>query len=512
MSSGPNHFECRTRLCDLIDLSRFDVRLILMAIVLLCCNWNSSSASDDPTPTTADRSHELHAPKNLLGVNSCAAASCHGGGRLSEGRSFAAYQIWARKDPHATAFATLSNAESRQMMVLLNKGKGGPVDATNDVRCLSCHSTTEFEEDPLQVSEDHQLSDGVSCVSDGVSCESCHGPSKRWLGLHSTREWKTLSAEQKSEHGFLDTTTDLAARVKMCADCHIGSPGRDVNHDLIAAGHPRLNFEFSAYYANLPKHWSTATATPVAGDSSEPADVEEDPAFEARAWLVGQLVSSKTSLQLLQHRTKQGNPWPELAEYSCFSCHHDLKNDSWYQTRGNSKGQFAWGTWNYGTLPELLQDQNTVQQFDRFRLLMQKPFPEPQKAAEEAKALELSLDSLIALQSKRSFSREELDQLTRHVVSERLRKEQDTKTVNWDQTAQLYLATTALALASSKVGGDDAKSKLILEDLKLIRELLMFQASEESPTKYSESKTIDDIQQRLTNIKATLSDVGTSLP
>lgn len=506
MSSGRNQFQCQTYRLDVVGLSRFDVRFILTAIVLLCCESNFSSAGDDSPPTIAGPSHGLHASQNLLGVNSCAAASCHGGARLSEGRSFAAYQIWARKDPHATAFATLRNAESRQMMALLNRGKDGPpTDATNDARCLSCHSTTEFKEDRPHAPANHQL-------SDGVSCESCHGPSKNWLGLHSTHEWKTLSAEQKSEHGFLDTTTDLAARVKMCADCHIGSPGRDVNHDLIAAGHPRLNFEFSAYYANLPKHWSTATATPGAENSSEPADVEEDPAFEARAWLVGQLVSSKTSLQLLQHRATSDRPWPELAEYSCFSCHHDLKNDSWYQTRGKSKGHFAWGTWNYGTLPELLKDKGTVQQFDEFRLLMQKPFPDPRAAAEGAKALELSLDSLIAQESTRSFSREELDQLIRHIVSERLRKEQDTMTVSWDQTAQLYLATTALALASSEAGADDARSKRIRDELESIRELLMFKASDESPTDYSTAETIEKIQQRLTKIQATVSDVGTSLP
>ena len=507
MSSGRNQFQCRPHHRAPVDFSQFDVRFILTAIVLLCCDSNFSSAGDDSLPTDARPSHGLHASQNLLGVNSCAAASCHGGGRLAEGRSFAAYQIWARKDPHATAFATLSNAESRQMMALLNKGKEGPpTDATNDARCLSCHSTTEFKEERPHAPANHQL-------RDGVSCESCHGASKNWLGQHSTREWSTLTATQKSEHGFVDTTTDLAARVKMCADCHIGSPGRDVNHDLIAAGHPRLNFEFSAYYANLPKHWSVTTSS-----SPEPADVEKDPAFEARAWLTGQLVSSKISLQLLQHRANSTNPWPELAEYSCFSCHHDLKNESWYQTMGKSKGQFAWGTWNYGTLPELLQDQDTVQQFDRFRLLMQKPFPEPMQAAEGAKELEMSLNTLIAQESKRSFSPEELDQLTRHVVSERLRKEDGPGASSWDQTAQLYLATTALALASKEVGSDDARFASIQMDRESIRKSLLFNQSKEgnkdsydSPRDYSEMQ-IREIQKSLKSISAKLSDVGTGLP
>lgn len=508
MSSGRNHASRRGCLRDLSHLLRCDGRFILMAVMLHCCDLRTIAAGDDPAHLSAEVLHSLHTSQNLLGVNSCVAASCHGGGRLSEGRSFAAYQIWARKDPHATAFATLSNAESRQMMTLLNKGKNGPAaDATQDVRCLSCHSTTEVSDGRALVPAEHHL-------RDGVGCESCHGPAKEWLGLHSTREWKTLTAEQKSEHGFLDTTTDLAARVKMCADCHIGSPGRDVNHDLIAAGHPRLNFEFSAYYANLPKHWSVTDV-----DGAEPPDVEKDPAFEARAWLTGQLVSSRSSLQLLQHRAKPENPWPELAEYSCFSCHHDLKSQSWYQTKGRSRGQFAWGTWNYGTLPELLQDDNALQEFEQLRLLMQKPFPEAKDASERAKSFELSLNKLIAEESVRGYSSHELDQLALRIVAGRRSREETAGAVaSWDQTAQLYLATTALALASSKSGTDDVRSASIRQELNKIREKLMFghpkenpSLLNESPADYSEQDVIA-IQQGFRNIELELLNAGKELP
>jgi hypothetical protein len=43
-----------------------------------------------------------------------------------------------------------------------------------------------------------------------------------------------------------------------------GKPWRDVNHDLIAAGHPRLSFELSAFMATMPPHW-TAHRRPRAG-------------------------------------------------------------------------------------------------------------------------------------------------------------------------------------------------------------------------------------------------------
>src|SRR5262249_14971856 len=88
----------------------------------------------------------------------------------------------------------------------------------------------------------------------------------------------------------------------------------EVNHDLIAAGHPRLNFEFATYMRAMPPHWHERDR-----ETGEPAG----PAFPARAWSAGQSATVKAALRLLDHRGK--GPWPEFTEQSCFDCHHELR-------------------------------------------------------------------------------------------------------------------------------------------------------------------------------------------
>ncbi len=50
----------------------------------------------------------------------------------------------------------------------------------------------------------------------------------------------------------------------------------EVDHDLIAAGHPALRFEFATYFANLPPHWDVARDK-KANSSDDCADFEGAP-------------------------------------------------------------------------------------------------------------------------------------------------------------------------------------------------------------------------------------------
>ena len=305
-----------------------------------------------------------------------------------------------------------------------------------------------------------------------------------------------MSGEAKSSLGFVDTTADLAGRAQLCAHCHVGSPGRDVNHDLIAAGHPRLNFEFSAFHANLPKHWD-----PHSPKAAHVEDVEKDPAFEARAWLTGQLVTAQTSLRLLQHRTEASQPWPELSEYACFSCHHDLNEDSWYQSRGKSRGRFTWGTWNYGTFPALAPDKDATRQFESLRQTMESSFAERKEVRERASDLDAVLDKLIQQQSDRDYSKSGLDQLALQMIVNS--RQGELPAASWDQTAQLYLATAAISLAREKTAVDDPGNLTIQNDLEAIRQALLFGKNVDSPREYSGSQ-IEVILQRLHGIQKTL--------
>lgn len=87
---------------------------------------------------------------------------------------------------------------------------------------------------------------------------------------------------------------------------------------MIAAGHPELFFEFSAYHARLPKHWPT---------TKERIDTRN---FEFQSWLAGQIGCLQSSLELRVGRAARAQlddrlGWPDLAEQSCFTCHQRMR-------------------------------------------------------------------------------------------------------------------------------------------------------------------------------------------
>ena len=206
--------------------------------------------------------------------------------------------------------------------------------------------------------------------ADAVGCESCHGASGRWLGPHTTGEdWRKRPWSEKVELGFQDTK-DLVNRTRLCVGCHVGdagskdTPAREVDHDLIAAGHPRLYFELSAYLDNMPPHWIEKGINGGAPDSAKRPDRPSPAAdFPTRAWAVGHLVALEASLKLLEARAARAGaanplpaplpagtaPWPEFTEYGCFSCHHDLRDHAWRRAarpEGTLPGSLRWGSWS----------------------------------------------------------------------------------------------------------------------------------------------------------------------
>src|SRR5262249_45161428 len=152
---------------------------------------------------------------------------------------------------------------------------------------------------------------------------------------------------------------------------------------LIAAGHPRLNFEFGAYHANMPHHWSDARDKDAKyGDAG--------PDFEARAWAVGQAVTADAALKLLAHRAdKESAPWPEFAEYDCFACHHNLQGKSWRQERDlkRAAGSLTWGTW-YFPMPRLLakMDKEPLSGLEELEREMSKAVPSKDVVSRKAQA------------------------------------------------------------------------------------------------------------------------------
>lgn len=273
-------------------------RLLLIAVAVGPVMFVASAVSDAAAPQTAG---STGAPK-YVGAGSCAASACHGGvqPRLDTRIQQNEYSTWVVKDQHARAHAVLSNPVSQRIARILKLGK-----AETAPRCLACHSLAVPESAKGRPID----------LSDGVSCENCHGPASAWLGPHTMRDWKH---ERSVQMGMYDTK-DLVKRAEKCLGCHLGTPTQNVDHELIAAGHPDLVFELDSFQAVMPRHWK------------EPAK----PWRGVQTWAVGQAVQLREGLKRVAWRSK-GNVWPEYAELECFACHHSLTPamESWRQETG----------------------------------------------------------------------------------------------------------------------------------------------------------------------------------
>jgi hypothetical protein len=268
-------------------------------------------------------------------------------------------------------------------------------------------------------------------------------------------------------------TGDLLTRARQCVACHVGGGGLDVNHGLIAAGHPRLNFEYTAYFNTMPRHWRAPA------DGSEAAD------RSARDWLVGQAVSAAAAMNLLAERAGDERTWPELAEYDCFSCHHDLASPSWRQRRGYTgrPGELSWGDW-YLSLPRTLAALEPTDElndlsgltpaflsdsgrFDHLRAQMAAVRPDGRAVAAQARAAAVQLT---AWSAELSNARLDTDEFSRRLLWQVSRDPLNLSHSSWDAGAQLYLALIALHRATqttrdgpSPSGRDDEVKRLLTE-------------------------------------------------
>jgi hypothetical protein len=268
----------------------------------------------------------------LMGVGSCTASGCHGGAKPHEIVG-SEYNIWISSDPHSQAHTVLYDDVSLEMVRRMDGAKFDPTKPPyEDQRCLTCHSTTfAAAANPY-----------VDVTTDGVGCEACHGPAEGWLAEHHLPTFDDAKREQLG----MWNTKDIYSRAQICASCHVGSPGREVNHDLIAAGHPRLQFEMGAYLQAVPKHWDERKDREQFGGN-----------FEFLTWALGQTATSRAALKQLEHRATHGTVWPELSEWSCGACHHDLLDTAQRQNSvaaagGLSGKTIRWDDWNHHLVRE----------------------------------------------------------------------------------------------------------------------------------------------------------------
>jgi cytochrome c554/c'-like protein len=435
---------------------RHFVAVALAAVVLAF----GLTRAEPTAPVPADPfGYQLPKDVHYVGNLSCAAASCHAAGH-SAGTAGSEYTTWAGSDPHFRAYDVLKEPRSRKMVELLH----GTTPAHRDRRCLSCHAPEAALADPPR--------------AQGVGCESCHGPAERWLTAHYQAEFKSLSRREKAERYGLYPTKDLAFRVTLCASCHVGDAGREVDHDLIAAGHPRLAFEYTGYHHD-PKyfrHWT-----------------ERAPDFDARAWEIGQVACARSAARLLSARARNGErAWPELSEYSCFACHKDLHPEKpWKPLTATDRapGTLPWGTWYFSAFPEQPADVK------RLAKLMESPAADrrniPVAADELANRLDARLRELQADADRgRPYTTADVADRFHGITASALTPDGRFRDLDWDGVTQHYLGAAAYyyAWGSLDPAGRDTRFRPLLDG---IADSLRFPKGYNSPAGTDPARLLD---------------------
>ena len=312
--------------------------LLLAAGVIYDVSRRTGSAAAPPEEGAAQVERPAPPRSKWNGSASCAGRSCHGGIEPREGSACQQNEVTtiAALDPHARAYRVLLEQRSRDMVRRLGRADG---NAHRDQRCTACHATPADDTGEEWIASEKAF---------GVGCESCHGPAQNWLHRHYEKDANPMAAEHVPHAGRVANERmpvpldQPNLRAKTCAACHVGSEhGQNVDHDMIAAGHPRLLFEFTSLQNALPVHWRPRKR-----------DISLD-------WFVGQIEGARAALELLRERAGgAAHPWPEFAEFDCFACHHDLKAKSWRQrTQAKSKpGTLPWNSWTYEIVTRLLDE------------------------------------------------------------------------------------------------------------------------------------------------------------
>lgn len=453
----------------------FDRRVIWGLLgLLVITSWSAFAPGvppNDKQPIKLATAEVVSAGSSYVGAMSCSASACHGS--LSPDRAASLvnsdrirrdeYIFWHDRDPHAKSLQTLQSDKSLAMLQRLQIVEPS-TDGHWQVRksaaegyqnCLACHALQR-----KTVDNPRDLA-----ALEAVSCESCHGPAKTWLAGHYEASWALLAEKPKA---YIDTASP-SALANSCVKCHVGAADREVNHDLIAAGHPVLKFELAAYRALLPQHWNDARLR------------AKHDSYEMALYAAGQKQASLAALDLLAARYDRSHAtlpdpkasehlssvWPEFAEFDCFACHHDLgAGNRWSEERRSPRMLAEWSPWYFAK---------------QARADNSEPIGKLQAAMQGSlTADDQQLPKLIAAARSRIAGEHERPQ----------RYDAALAAESWDSATQAYLLMVAedqdyrhrLARANGSLSNSDMA---ITTQLKELRELLAFVPGRDGPTRPS---------------------------
>jgi len=218
------------------------------------------------------------------GNPSCAGSKCHSAAEATERSNGSLIgdemTIVLESDPHAKSYNDLFNAESKSMADAMAIGAAHESD-----RCLQCHATN------VPVPQRGERFD----IEAGNSCESCHGPSEKYLKPHEDAGWTQAQRADLGTAGLLTTwglldTTDKAFRAEMCIACHL-----QIDKDILDAGHPPVQFEFYAYNYYI-----------YSGDYTPHWDEPFGEAVDAKLWAIGQVAALESARAQLRNWANKG--------------------------------------------------------------------------------------------------------------------------------------------------------------------------------------------------------------
>jgi hypothetical protein len=407
----------------------------LTVLVVLGITLSASSQSQSQQTDASVNAGSRDFP-TWTGVGSCAASACHNanfdkGNRDEHYAKQAEYSVWLTRDPHQKAYAVLFSDIGRDIERNFNRlPLNAEIHAERDAVCLRCHVDSKVTKAPTS------FADTPVWFQDGVGCESCHGGAKDWLDKHYSLECKNLNTQQKEATGF-KYTKSLKVAVETCLPCHVGSRDCESGHDLLAAGHPRLNFDFSLAMAQYPKHWS------------DKEDHERYPDYAAQTWGIGSTIVSKAAFDQLAYHTSEGRPWPEFADHDCYACHHDLKGESWRQSKshyqGRTPGSLPINSW-YTTMAQLPIGSNpeidaAIQKLSK---AMDESPPNRLDTRKHAQELSRLLSEHADKIESMHFSEKSLKALYTAIALDK----DNLHRTNWDAAAEIYLGLAALDQSS----------------------------------------------------------------
>ncbi len=421
-------------------------------------------------------------PAAFMGMDSCASSTCHGNvvGRGQEWNH--SFSTWIANDPHANAGMVLRGKASRDIVHRLNPATiGSSVEFDNMLRtrCISCHTMTTA----TQCNPSGPIDDGL--LESGVSCEACHGGAEKWIDSHVLTQWQGAS-RFTPQTGMLDTES-IVGRAENCVRCHIGSRSadglvRDMNHDLIASGHPPLRFDLVIYNENLPQHWST---------TSESETRFRQSAIRTRG--EGRLINLAAAAALASERAADhlkgvSIPWPELSDYDCFACHQSLSMDEYnLPPRGGLKsplhvsaGLPVWNSWHSVNLLEIREQPDLLLRLAPHR-------SDPTLMVSSGRSLARKYRDLAAEQSERSLD----PKVAIQSVADRIRT---SPPVDWYQAAIVYLELDA-AVRDLAIQSDPSVHQKQVTGLAEAEQILRFAPSNSvEPTSLYQSPSQFDIE------------------